>query len=50
MNHTRLSAFWTREEAVLTTQKTKICAGAHVREKQNSVSHCRWLFGEDRQG
>ncbi|KDV26997.1 hypothetical protein BU56_30810 [Escherichia coli O145:H25 str. 07-3858] len=27
--------------------KTKICAGAHVREKQNSVSHCRWLFGEE---
>ncbi|MCI5251821.1 terminase small subunit, partial [Escherichia coli] len=23
MNHTRLSAFWTREEAVLTTQKRK---------------------------
>ncbi|ERC40676.1 hypothetical protein S1C_2567 [Escherichia coli B93] len=44
-----MSAFWTREEAVLTTQKRKLrwrsCPG-----KTNSVSHCRRLFGEDRQG
>ncbi len=49
LNHTRLSAFWTREEAVLTTQNENLrwrsCPG-----KQNSVSPCRRLFGEDSQG
>ncbi|EHW65241.1 hypothetical protein ECDEC10A_1749 [Escherichia coli DEC10A] len=36
-------------EAVLTTQKRKF-ALALMSGKTNSVSHCRRLFGEDRQG